>query len=170
MGLKGLLLGHEVKVYYDRHLTRTEKAEDAENPSEYEILKGVVNGVYKDMILISYSYRENVQTTKKGLFSEKVVEEEKTVEAHSLINRKCIVRIDILDLNLEEEEEEYDEEEYDEGEYEEDYNEGEDSEQDEEDFEKKRRGLYLQLLDGDDYRKDLCREVKIKVNRIKQKK
>lgn len=58
MGLKGLLLGHEVKVYYDRHLTKTEKAEDAENPSEYEILKGVVNGVYKDMILISYSYRE----------------------------------------------------------------------------------------------------------------
>lgn len=56
MGLKGLLLGHEVKVYYDRHLTKTEKAEDAENPSEYEILKGVVNGVYKDMILISYSY------------------------------------------------------------------------------------------------------------------
>ena len=52
-------------------LTKTEKAEDAENPSEYEILKGVVNGVYKDMILISYSYRENVQTTKKGLFSEK---------------------------------------------------------------------------------------------------
>lgn len=123
MGLKGLLLGHEVKVYYDRHLTKTEKAEDAENPSEYEILKGVVNGVYKDMILISYSYRENVQTTKKRLFSEKVIEEEKTVEAHSLINRKCIVRIDILDLNLEEEEEEYDEEEYDEGEYEEDYNE-----------------------------------------------
>ena len=39
MGLKGLLLGHEVKVYYDRHLTKTEKAEDAENPSEYEILK-----------------------------------------------------------------------------------------------------------------------------------
>ena len=110
MGLKGLLLGHEVKVYYDRHLTKTEKAEDAENPSEYEILKGVVNGVYKDMILISYSYRENVQTTKKGLFSEKAIEEEKTVEAHSLINRKCIVRIDILDLNLEEEEEEYDEE------------------------------------------------------------
>ena len=30
MGLKGLLLGHEVKVYYDRHLTKTEKAEDAE--------------------------------------------------------------------------------------------------------------------------------------------
>ena len=26
MGLKGLLLGHEVKVYYDRHLTKTEKA------------------------------------------------------------------------------------------------------------------------------------------------
>ena len=134
MGLKGLLLGHEVKVYYDRHLTKTEKAEDAENPSEYEILKGVVNGVYKDMILISYSYRENVQTTKKGLFSEKVVEEEKTVEAHSLINRKCIVRIDILDLNLEEEEE-YDEEEYDEGEDEEDYNEGEDLEYDEADCE-----------------------------------
>ena len=132
MGLKGLLLGHEVKVYYDRHLTKTEKAEDAENPSEYEILKGVVNGVYKDMILISYSYRENVQTTKKGLFSEKVIEEEKTVEAHSLINRKCIVRIDILDLNLEEE---YDEEEYDEGEYEEDYNEGEDLEYDEADCE-----------------------------------
>ena len=131
MGLKGLLLGHEVKVYYDRHLTKTEKAEDAENPSEYEILKGVVNGVYKDMILISYSYRENVQTTKKGLFSEKVVEEEKTVEAHSLINRKCIVRIDILDLSLDEEEQEYEE-----GEYEEDYDEGEDSEQDEEDFEK----------------------------------
>lgn len=109
MGLKGLLLGHEVKVYYDRHLTKTEKAEDAENPSEYEILKGVVNGVYKDMILISYSYRENVQTTKKGLFSEKVIEEEKTVEAHSLINRKCIVRIDILDLSLDGEEEEYDE-------------------------------------------------------------
>ena len=128
MGLKGLLLGHEVKVYYDRHLTKTEKAEDAENPSEYEILKGVVNGVYKDMILISYSYRENVQTTKKGLFSEKVIEEEKTVEAHSLINRKCIVRIDILDLNLEEEE-------YDEGEYEEDYNEGEDLEYDEADCE-----------------------------------
>ena len=118
MGLKGLLLGHEVKVYYDRHLTKTEKAEDAENPSEYEILKGVVNGVYKDMILISYSYRENVQTTKKGLFSEKVIEEEKTVEAHSLINRKCIVRIDILDLSLDGEEEEYDE--------------GEDSEQDKE--------------------------------------
>lgn len=138
MGLKGLLLGHEVKVYYDRHLTKTEKAEkaeDAENPSEYEILKGVVNGVYKDMILISYSYRENVQTTKKRLFSEKVIEEEKTVEAHSLINRKCIVRIDILDLNLEEEEEEYDEEEYDEGEYEEDYDEGENLEYDE-DFEK----------------------------------
>ena len=135
MGLKGLLLGHEVKVYYDRHLTKTEKAEDAENPSEYEILKGVVNGVYKDMILISYSYRENVQTTKKGLFSEKVVEEEKTVEAHSLINRKYIVRIDILDLNLEEEEEEYDEEEYDEGEYEEDYNEVEDLEYDEADCE-----------------------------------
>ena len=135
MGLKGLLLGHEVKVYYDRHLTKTEKAEDAENPSEYEILKGVVNGVYKDMILISYSYRENVQTTKKGLFSEKVVEEEKTVEAHSLINRKCIVRIDILDLSLEEEEEEYDEEEYDEGEDEEDYNEGEDLEYDEADCE-----------------------------------
>ncbi|MEE0135099.1 hypothetical protein [Blautia stercoris] len=132
MGLKGLLLGHEVKVYYDRHLTKTEKAEDAENPSEYEILKGVVNGVYKDMILISYSYRENVQTTKKGLFSEKVIEEEKTVEAHSLINRKCIVRIDILDLSLEEEEEEYDEE----GEYEEDYDEGENLEYDEEDFEK----------------------------------
>ena len=127
MGLKGLLLGHEVKVYYDRHLTKTEKAEDAENPSEYEILKGVVNGVYKDMILISYSYRENVQTTKKGLFSEKVIEEEKTVEAHSLINRKCIVRIDILDLNLEEE--------YDEEEYEEDYNEGEDLEYDEADCE-----------------------------------
>ena len=125
MGLKGLLLGHEVKVYYDRYLTKTEKAEDAENPSEYEILKGVVNGVYKDMILISYSYRENVQTTKKGLFSEKVVEEEKTVEAHSLINRKCIVRIDILDLSLEEEEE-----------YEEDYDEGENLEYDEEDFEK----------------------------------
>ena len=121
MGLKGLLLGHEVKVYYDRHLTKTEKAEDAENPSEYEILKGVVNGVYKDMILISYSYRENVQTTKKGLFSEKVIEEEKTVEAHSLINRKCIVRINILDLSL-------DGEEYEEGEYEEDYDEGEDSE------------------------------------------
>ena len=118
MGLKGLLLGHEVKVYYDRHLTKTEKAEDAENPSEYEILKGVVNGVYKDMILISYSYRENVQTTKKGLFSEKVIEEEKTVEAHSLINRKCIVRVDILDLSLDGEEEEYDE--------------GEDSEQDKE--------------------------------------
>lgn len=134
MGLKGLLLGHEVKVYYDRHLTKTEKAEDAENPSEYEILKGVVNGVYKDMILISYSYRENVQTTKKGLFSEKVIEEEKTVEAHSLINRKCIVRIDILDLSL-------DGEEYEEGEYEEDYDEGEDSEQDEEDFEKK-EGVY----------------------------
>ena len=88
---------------------KTEKAEDAENPSEYEILKGVVNGVYKDMILISYSYRENVQTTKKGLFSEKVIEEEKTVEAHSLINRKCIVRVDILDLSLDGEEEEYDE-------------------------------------------------------------
>ena len=116
-------------------MTKTEKAEDAENPSEYEILKGVVNGVYKDMILISYSYRENVQTTKKGLFSEKVVEEEKTVEAHSLINRKCIVRIDILDLSLEEEEEEYDEEEYDEGECEEDYNEGEDLEYDEADCE-----------------------------------
>ena len=116
-------------------MTKTEKAEDAENPSEYEILKGVVNGVYKDMILISYSYRENVQTTKKRLFSEKVIEEEKTVEAHSLINRKCIVRIDILDLNLEEEEEEYDEEEYDEGEYEEDYNEGEDLEYDEADCE-----------------------------------
>ena len=80
------------------------------------------------MILISYSYRENVQTTKKGLFSEKVIEEEKTVEAHSLINRKCIVRIDILDLSLDGEEEEYDEEEYEEGEYEEDYDEGEDSE------------------------------------------
>ena len=118
MGLKGLLLGHEVKVYYDRHLTKTEKAEDAENPSEYEILKGVVNGVYKDMILISYSYRENVQTTKKGLFSDKEIEEEKTVEAHSLINRKCIVRVDILDLSLDGEEEEYDE--------------GEDSEQDKE--------------------------------------
>ena len=130
MGLKGLLLGHEVKVYYDGHLKKTE---DAERPSEYEILKGVVNGVYKDMILISSSYRENIQTTKKGLFSEKVIEEEKTVEVHSLINRKCIVRIDILDLNLEEE---YDEEEYDEGEYEEDYDEGENEEYDEEDFEK----------------------------------
>lgn len=128
MGLKGLLLGHEVKVYYDRHLKKTE---DEERPSEYEILNGVVNGVYKDMILISSSYRENVQTTKKGLFSEKVIEEEKTVEVHSLINRKCIVRIDILDLNLEEEEEEYDEEEYDE-----DYDEGENEEYDEEDFEK----------------------------------
>ena len=57
------------------------------------------------------------------------------MEAHSLINRKCIVRIDILDLNLEEEEEEYDEEEYDEGEYEEDYNEGEDLKYDEADCE-----------------------------------
>lgn len=124
MGLKGLLLGHEVKVYYDRHLT---KGTDAENPSEYEILKGVVNGVYKDMILISYSYRENVQTTKRGIFSDKVIEEEKTVQVNSLINRKCIVRIDILDLNLEEEyedEEEYEEENYGEEEF------------DEEDFEK----------------------------------
>ena len=132
MGLKGLLLGHEVKVYYDRHLKKTE---NAEKPSEYEILNGVVNGVYKDMILISYSYRENIQTTKKGLFSEKVVEEEKTVEVNTLINRKCIVRIDILDLSLDEEEE-Y-EEEYDEGEYEdENYEESEDEEYVEEDFEK----------------------------------
>ena len=57
-----------------------------------------------------------------------MIEEEKTVEAHSLINRKCIVRIDILDLSLDGEEEEYDEEEYDEAEYEEDYDKGEDSE------------------------------------------
>ena len=124
MGLKGLLLGHEVKVYYDRHLT---KKADGENSNEYEILKGIVNGVYKDMILISYSYRENVQTTKRGIFSDKVIEEEKTVEVNSLINRKCIVRIDILDLNLEEEYE--DEEEYEEGNYDEE-------EFDEEDFEK----------------------------------
>ena len=134
MGLKDLLLGREVKVYYERHLT---KGAEAENSNEYEILKGVVNGVYKDMILISYSYRENVQTTKKGLFSEKVVEEEKTVQVNTLINRKCIVKIDILDLNLDEEEEYEDEEEYDDGEYdEEEYEESEEEEFDEEDFEK----------------------------------
>ena len=50
------------------------------------------------------------------------------MEAHSLINRKCIVRVDILDLSLDGEEEEYDEEEYEEGAYEEDYDEGEDLE------------------------------------------
>lgn len=101
MGLKRWLIGHEVKICYDRHNKRLEAGEQ----SECETLIGTVEGVYKNMILLSHRHRETYQTTQKMLFAEKTVEEEKEIEEACLLNRKYIIRIDILDWDSGEENE-----------------------------------------------------------------
>lgn len=102
MGLRRWLIGHEVKICYDRHDKKSEEGEQ----SECETLTGTIEGVYKNMILLSHRHQETFQTTQKGIFSEKVFEEEREVEEACLLNRKYIIRIDILDWQSNEEEDE----------------------------------------------------------------
>lgn len=94
MTLDKRLFGKKAVIYYDRHIVSYIDS----SSSELDIVEGVIEDLYDDMIVVSYMTKQQVRSVQKGIFSDKVSYVEKKAKKTSLINIRYIVKIDLIDL------------------------------------------------------------------------
>lgn len=94
MTLDKRLFGKKAVIYYDRHIVSYIDS----CSSELDIVEGVIEDLYDDMIVVSYMTKQQVRSVQKGIFSDKVSYVEKKAKKTSFINIRYIVKIDLIDL------------------------------------------------------------------------
>lgn len=94
--LEKFLVGHKVKVSYDRHVISTNMECSG---SDYYTLTGTVEDVCNNgnFILFSYFSTESVEVLEKGILTNKHVTKERKVKKKKIINTRYIIDLNILD-------------------------------------------------------------------------
>lgn len=94
MTLDKRLIGKKAVIYYDRHIISCIDS----SSSDLNTVEGVVEDLCEDMVVISYTTKQQVRSVQKGIFSDKVSYVEKNAKKTSFINLRYIVKIDLIDV------------------------------------------------------------------------
>lgn len=93
MALDKRLIGKKAVIYYDRHIV----SDGESSSSRLNTIKGIIEDIYEDMLVVYYETTKQVRSVQKGFFSDKVSYVEKNVKKASFINLRYIVEIELTE-------------------------------------------------------------------------